>query len=549
MGQSRPCSAAFVATPLIVEKVSTSPIYEEDDPALQPMLDLRASERQSEQGLLYNCLDSQDASALEWLVRAPAGFWQAVAMTKTELSADYLVIGAGAMGMAFVDTLLTETDATVVMVDRRAKPGGHWNTAYPFVRLHQPSSFYGVNSVPLGSDRIDEAGWNAGLYELASGDEVVSYFDQIMNQRFLPSGRVHFFPMCNYGGNSTFHSTVSGDEFTVTGEHGNHKTVDATYMNVTVPSMRPPAYDVADGVTCVPLNDLPSVAGPDRDYAVVGAGKTAMDAVLWLLANRADPAQIRWVMPRDSWLLDRQSIQPGDEFAEGGLRFVLDPMEAAVAATDVDDMFARIEATGQMMRIDETVQPTMYRCATVTRSELEQLRRVNQVIRLGRVVSIEPNQIVMTEGTSPCTADTVIVDCTADGLANRPPVPVFAGDTITLQSVRTCQQVFSAAFLAHLEATRDTDDEKNQFATPVPHPNTHLDYLRAQMTSGLNSFGWRMDPGLSDWLEQSRLDAFSTLRSGVGQSPAEEQMMARIAEIGPAALGALQELLAAAEAD
>ncbi len=64
----------------------------------------------------------------------------------TTLETDYLVVGAGAMGMAFTDTLVTETDAQVVIVDRGHAPGGHWNRAYPFVRLHQPSAYYGVNS-------------------------------------------------------------------------------------------------------------------------------------------------------------------------------------------------------------------------------------------------------------------------------------------------------------------------------------------------------------------------------------------------------------------
>lgn len=48
------------------------------------------------------------------------------------IQTDYLVVGAGAMAMAFVDTLLTDTDATVVIVDRHDRPGGHWNDAYPF---------------------------------------------------------------------------------------------------------------------------------------------------------------------------------------------------------------------------------------------------------------------------------------------------------------------------------------------------------------------------------------------------------------------------------
>ena len=79
--------------------------------------------------------------------------------------------------MAFADVIQNESDASFVLVDRHARPGGHWNDSYPFVRLHQPSSFYGVNSRRLGNDTIDQVGWNAGLYELASGTEVVTYFE------------------------------------------------------------------------------------------------------------------------------------------------------------------------------------------------------------------------------------------------------------------------------------------------------------------------------------------------------------------------------------
>ena len=77
------------------------------------------------------------------------------------LHVDYLISGAGAMGMAFADVILHESDKTIALVDRRAAPGGHWNDAYPFVRLHQPSAFYGVNSRALGDDLIDKVGHSA----------------------------------------------------------------------------------------------------------------------------------------------------------------------------------------------------------------------------------------------------------------------------------------------------------------------------------------------------------------------------------------------------
>jgi cation diffusion facilitator CzcD-associated flavoprotein CzcO len=74
------------------------------------------------------------------------------------IEADYLVVGGGAMGMAFTDTLITDSEASVVIVDRAHQPGGHWTTAYPFVRLHQPSAYYGVNSRPLGNNTLTVSG-------------------------------------------------------------------------------------------------------------------------------------------------------------------------------------------------------------------------------------------------------------------------------------------------------------------------------------------------------------------------------------------------------
>src|SRR5256885_10567274 len=79
-------------------------------------------------------------------------------MAATPIDADYLIIGGGAMGLAFSDAVLDRTGASLAIVDRLDRPGGHLNHAYPFVRLHQPSAFFGVNSRPLGSDHVDRVG-------------------------------------------------------------------------------------------------------------------------------------------------------------------------------------------------------------------------------------------------------------------------------------------------------------------------------------------------------------------------------------------------------
>jgi hypothetical protein len=436
-------------------------------------------------------------------------------MSGNKLEADYLVIGSGAMGMAFTDVLMTETDATVVMVDRHHQPGGHWNDAYPFVRLHQPSAFYGVNSRKLGSDTIDATGWNKGLYELATNGEVCAYFDQVMQQQFFSSGRVQYFPMCEYRGDQHFASLVSDAEYDVVAK----KIVDATYMNVTVPSMRRPLYEVAEDATCVPPNALPRVTGKWDRYIVVGAGKTGMDACLFLLKNEVDPNRIAWIMPRDPWLFDRADIQAGEMFAQSIGRLTRDNFETVTDSQSIADLFARTEANGHLLRLDKTVWPTMWRCATVTQAELEQLRRIKNVIRKGRVQRIEANRIVLDKGIAQTSPTTLHVDCTANGLEKRPVKPVFAGRQITLQSVRTCQQVFSAAFIGHVEAAYQNEALKNELCRPVPHPENYLDYLHTTLVDFLNAARWAEDPALQTWLSNARLDFMRQSASPMATDP------------------------------
>ncbi|MDA3039141.1 MAG: NAD(P)/FAD-dependent oxidoreductase [Actinomycetota bacterium] len=461
----------------------------------------------------------------------------------TRLETDYLIIGAGAMGMAFGDVLHTESDAGFLFVDRHARPGGHWNDSYPFVRLHQPSAFYGVNSSPLGDDTIDQIGWNAGLFELASGTEVVSYFEKVMQRQFLPSGRTQYFPMCNYLGDRRFESMVTGETFEV----ATSKVVDATYMNVKVPSVVGPSYDVADGVRCVALNELPKSAATPDGYVIVGAGKTAMDAVLWLLANNVDPDAITWITPRDSWILDRAKLQPGPDFWDVTLANAAAQIQASAEADSVDDLFDRLEAAGSLMRIDPAVRPTMYRCATCTRAELDQLRRVRRVVRMGRVRRIEPDRVVLDEGEIPTTTRTLHVDCAADGLERRPSVPVFDGDQLTLQTVRHCQQVFSAALIAHIEVAYTDEATKNRLATVVPHPTTDIDWLRTALGNAINNATWRGDDAITQWSVDARLDGFSRMRSGAAPTPSQRASMELIAEHSAQSVANLRRLIEEAE--
>lgn len=421
------------------------------------------------------------------------------------IEADYLVVGAGAMGMAFIDTLVSETQARVV-VDRNHALGGHWTTAYSFVRLHQPSAFYGVNSTSLGSDTIDHGGFNDGLYELASAGEVCAYYDHIMRRQLLPTGRVSYFPMSEYHGDGRFR-TLAGDDYTV---EVARRVVDATYMHVMVPALRPAPYPVAPGIDCVPPNALPRLS-PYQRYVIVGAGKTGIDTCLWLLSHGIEPDRLTWIMPRDAWLLDRATMHPGALFARKIKASFTAQLRAINDATSVQDLFVRLEDAGLLLRIDPAVRASMYRCATVTGPELEQLRRITDVVRMGHLLFVQADAMVLDAGTVPVEGGALYIDCTADGAEKRPATPLFESGRITLQSVRGCQQIFSAALTAHVEAAYSDDARKNELCVPLPHPDTDLDWLRLAHADYTNQLHWFNDPELMSWLSAARLDLFGHL--------------------------------------
>ena len=96
--------------------------------------------------------------------------------------------------------------------------------------------------------------------------------------------------------------------------------VVTTHVEIVVPSMRGPSYVVAPGVECIPPNDLPRIREARDRYVIVGAGKTGMDACVWLLRHGVSPERLTWIKPRDSWILDRAAVQPGSQFAKRVLR-------------------------------------------------------------------------------------------------------------------------------------------------------------------------------------------------------------------------------------
>jgi hypothetical protein len=426
-----------------------------------------------------------------------------------EIETDYLVVGAGVSGMAFIDSLIAESDAEVVVVDRRHRPGGHWLDAYPFVRLHGPSAGYGVNSRVLGDNRIDAVGLNAGFYERATGTEICGYFDRVLNENFVPSGRVRFLGMCEYrGADSEGHHVVSlltGAETTV---KIRRKLVDATYVESSIPSRHTPPFAIEPGVRVIPPNDLVELHDAAGGFTVIGAGKTAMDTCIWLLDAGVDADSIKWIRPRDPWMQNRASVQPLDlvgAYMQLQARWV----EAAAESVDGRDFARRLEANDVLLRIDPSIEPETFRGATVSTAELDTLRTIERVIRLGKLLLITTSSVVTESGSAATDSGEIYVDCTAAGVRPTVPRPIFASGHITLQYVTIGFVPLSAATIGFVETSSDDDAYKNSLCKPVVFTGEASDLLHMSYAGIKGLLARGAEPDLAAWTERSHLNPAS----------------------------------------
>ena len=450
-----------------------------------------------------------------------------------DIETDYLIVGAGASGLAFADSLLAEADVDVVLVDRRSHPGGHWRDAYPFVRLHSPSAYYGVNSMPLGRDQLIEEGRNRGFYEQADAGEICAYFESVVD-RLASTGRFRFLAEHDHLGAESGEHRVRGlrsDD--VHAVRVRRSFVDATYLESSIPATHRPSFTVAASASFVPVNRLPDAAESHQRFTIVGAGKTSADACLWLLDHGVDADRIRWIRPRDMWFNDRAHLQPLDQVAEIMEGIALDA-EAAAQATNLDDLFDRLEASGRHLRLDPAVRPTMFRVTMLSQQELAALKDIEDVVRLGRLRSIEADRMVLDDGEVSTGPDVLHVDCSAKGLRDVEPMPVFAPGRIVLQQVRHASPPFNAALLAFIETHRETDVDKNRLCPPNPHPSSINDWGPMMSRTWMAAWAWSKEPDVSAWIAESRLNLLRALPDHAHEPRVREAFVRYSNNVGPA---------------
>ena len=283
--------------------------------------------------------------------------------------------------------------------------------------------------------------------------------------------------------------------------------VDAHYLAPRIPASSPAPFGAAEGERVVAVNELVRLGGASSQYVIAGAGKTATDACIWLLDNGVEPGAICWVRPRDPWMLNRAVVQPDPAVFIG---MAADVLEAAEAASSAEDMFLRMEDAGVMLRVDRSVTPTMAKAPTLAQWELDLLRTIDNVVRLGHVRGAEPGRLALTEGEVTVARDAVVVHCAAAGLQYRPLVPIWGPETITVQPVRSGFPCFGAAIAGYVEGTVEGDDEKNRLCPPSPYPDSLADWARMQVVGGRAAMSFGSDPAIKAWADGVSLNPART---------------------------------------
>ena len=215
----------------------------------------------------------------------------------------------------------------------------------------------------------------------------------------------------------------------------------------------------------------------------------------------------------------------------------------------IEGMALALEKADCWMRLDHNVMPQMYHFAVISEAEMDMLRSIKNIVRMGRVSAITNTQIVLEKGVidlAPSLEDknnkTLFVDCSASAVGHLDTCPIFSDDQINLQWIRYPLIPFSMALIAYMEGTMTNEgaDTLNSIIKPLPSPHTLKDFFRYVQIEMMNSYKISKIPHLNDWAKSSRLDGASIISQYF--DPSDERHLAMISRVKAATMGALQNL-------
>lgn len=369
---------------------------------------------------------------------------------------DLIVLGAGIAGLnaLSVATDLLGTNGRVLIVDRRAQPGGMWHDTYDFVRLHQPHPFFTAGNIP----------WTQGhpRDHLANRTEVVDHMAHCLE---VCSARCHV-------------DTGFGTEYLSHEEHDDRVEVtlrhpDGTVSTVTSDRLvkafgydvqtKPPFEVTSDAVRSISPNDhgmtTGAIAQDSAPVWIIGGGKSGMDAALALIQDQPG-RDVRMLVgggtafiSRDAWFPTgvRRWIgrRPNQQAIEYTLKF------DGTNEADVQTWLLGASGSGHSP-VDD---PRDFLLGLMSKAEVDALRRGVAEFSKDHLVDVVdgpdgPTMTLRSGATRPVPPGTWLVNCT--GYLARDEIPyepyVSPGGrvvSINPRSALTHLTSFASFFLTH----------------------------------------------------------------------------------------------------
>lgn len=234
----------------------------------------------------------------------------AFAAPASECDYDFAVVGAGIAGLNVLHAALDylPQGARVLLVDQKDRPGGMWNTAYDYVRLHQPHPMFTVGNTPWGWDRPPSY--------LASRDEVQAHLSRALDQI---AARCRL--TCQYGTTASAVTEIAAPQGALAEVrlHPNGQPDRTTLLRagrailaegLNYLPAKPLALSSSHVVSIIPQDLRAALRDhPAAPVVVVGGGKTGMDTVLAVL-NEAPGRPVTLIDGPGTNFLNRTRLLP-----------------------------------------------------------------------------------------------------------------------------------------------------------------------------------------------------------------------------------------------
>jgi len=223
---------------------------------------------------------------------------------------DLVVVGAGVAGLNALYAAVQYLPATarVLLIDQKDVAGGMWNTAYDYVRLHQPHPMFTVGDLTWA--------WNKPRDYLAKRDEVrdhlASSIDAVEKVVNLTTQFGHTVASCDeveadHGFRARLTVHPNGDPGQVSAIEAD-RTIYASGLNYR--PAEPLALSSDSVISIIPQDMLATLAAhPEAPVCVVGGGKTGMDTVLAALGTGPE-REVSLIKGRGTNFLNRTRYVP-----------------------------------------------------------------------------------------------------------------------------------------------------------------------------------------------------------------------------------------------